>query len=169
MFNVSNLKAVEKANTKKAGVSTKTQNFSLRFRKFDSKKSGEQTKFYVSDKLWAELDLDNKGLKQFIDPENNSLVYLGVVPSEQAKILKGKTGIKGRNFKAVLLDAALSTAGLIDLNLKDKSQYLKLVNVGSEGDAVFYQIVADVTERTENETEETEEVAVTATSDEDEF
>jgi hypothetical protein len=128
----SKFKAVDSANTRKAGVTTKEQTFQdLRYRRITKKNGSTEGRFYVSNARFDEWGLVGaKGLKQFTAPDGE--MVLGVVAEKDATILKSKKDaeVKGRNFKAVRVEAALEKAGVIVTTI-DESQYLKLTEVAS--------------------------------------
>ncbi len=144
MMDFASLKSVEKANTKVG--SKRGQNWSFRFKQSDTA-NGHKSAFYVSDTLWDQLGLDDRGMKQFnnLDENGNTTeVYLGVVSNDDAVFLKRTNKLKegsskGRNFKAVILEDALEAVGLI--NKEDyENQMLSLTHSG-EQDGVDYYLV----------------------------
>lgn len=161
-INFEALQSVEKANTK---VGTpKGQSFDVRFRKFFTKKGGDkpETKFFISDKVWDELNLDSMALKQFNEKgESGKIerVFLGVVSNEEGIILR-KTdklkegGKKGRNFKSTLLEDALIEAGVINSEVIGLNQRLQFVSVGENNGTKFYQVVVDTVQATDDEVEQ---------------
>jgi len=113
MFNLSNLKAVQKANLRKNTVK-RGQNFEFKFRRSNTDKKGIDSKFIVSDELWARLNLDaDFGLIELHDEENNT-VYLGVVSNDDAVFCrKTEKGEKGKAFKNTVMEGHLVSAGLL--------------------------------------------------------
>jgi hypothetical protein len=180
-INFDALQSVDKANTK---VGTpKGQNFDVRFRKFYTKKGGEkpETKFFISDKVWDELGLDVKALKQFNEKDESgkiARVFLGVVSNEEGIILRKtdklkENGKKGRNFKSTLLEDALVEAGVLNAELIGTNQRLQFVSVGENNGVKFYQVVADANQATDDDAVEEsvsdEAATVSAPATDEEF
>lgn len=146
MLNFAAFKVQKSANERSSllGVS-RGQNFTFKFRKYNSKKGGveaEETGYTISNKKFDELDLDNHGIVQFT---NEGIAYIGVVANDDATMLK-RTGKlkgedKGRKFKSTILDKALIASGVIE-DVADKTQYLDLVLIeGSEGQEIDGKVV----------------------------
>lgn len=150
------LERVDRANTRtNVNAPKRGQNFSVRYRKSKSEKDGSvEGRFYISDKVWNSLNLDQDGLVMFRvgfknnDPEKK--VLLQVVPNDKAVLLKktdknqnqGKK--KGRNFKSTIMEEALNVIGHINTSdeMIGKNQLLNFAPITVEG-ATYYEVVKD--------------------------
>lgn len=146
-FDLANFQPVKTTNTRK-DTKPRGQNFKLRYRKFMSKLAGLNFFIHVSDKLWDELGLEEKAMIQLSNPATNQML-LALVDNENGTIFnhsnkQKESGMKkGRKFKSTIIEDALASAGLIDVNLQDKSQKLDLVKVAENveiGGVHAYQV-----------------------------
>ncbi len=185
-----NIERVDNANTRVGGSTgaKRGQNFEVRFRKFNSEKGGKDSRFFISDKSWADLNLDTHGLrtvriKQSADAPLSD-VFLGVVTNDKAVLLKrtsknegGKK--KGRNFKSTVLETDLAKLGVLNLDdsMDNKNQLLKVEIVsemtpeqkkqaGFNEDSVVFRFTADTEGQAKEDSGENEAEIPTAPSPE---
>src|SRR6478735_4421830 len=128
-MNFSSFKAEATSNAggKRAGA-VKGQSFDdLKFKVNEIKDKatgnvlGEEGRFYLSKKRFAEFGLTeegtNNGLRQFV---GDGAVIIAVVAADDAVILKGKKGSKkGSNFKSTRLEAALTNLAVLKTGVKE--------------------------------------------------
>lgn len=160
VLNFASFKVQKSANERASQVGvSRGQNFKLKFRKFNSKKGGEnkvETLYTVSNEKWDEIGLENYGVVQLQDS-----AYLAVVDNDNATMLKRtdklKDGaLKGRKFKSTILDKSLLDLGVIE-DKEDVTQILDLVKVSDAttiGDMpviAIYEIVKAEDTRTDEE------------------
>lgn len=132
MLDFSQFKSVDVSNQRRpGGLPPKVQEFDdLKYRKANQK-SGVVGQFYVSTARIKELDLTTNALRHFVHPADKNVVLLGVVSDKDGKMLRAREGKKkGNHFKSDALEAALSAAGIIDLNNQKDNQFLTLTKVG---------------------------------------
>lgn len=95
----------------------------------DKKELGIEGKFFISNKQWAALNLDQYGLKQFTDSETGETV-VAVVADENAtmfkKSKKSPSNKKSKSAKWTRLEAALNKLGVIDMNALDVNQFINV-------------------------------------------
>lgn len=124
------------ANKRKAESAALGQLFNdLKYRRNVSKDGSKSAgNFTVSNARFESLNLENLGLRYFID-KNGKKAAIGVVAEDDAQVLKSnakqKDG-KGRKFKADTLEAALHEFGLIDSTLANKNQAIKMTEAGKD-------------------------------------
>ncbi len=182
-FNFDALESVDKANTK---VGTpRGQNFKARYRKYHSekgKKEAIESKFYISNGLFAEMGLEEKGLKQLNQKDGSGKitnVFLAVVENDEAVILrKTEKGAKGKSFKSTILENDLVAAGILEADVIAKSQRLSFELRGTNGKGQsIYEIVRDTPfisddsedDNTNDSALATSEAPATVASSDDEF
>jgi hypothetical protein len=127
----SKFSGVSSSNERKNPVSTKKQEYEgLKYRKFVPKgKTDAEGRFYVSNKVWDQFNLDANGLKQFTNKETGETV-IAVVSDDDAIILKkSKKGEKTTSFKSTRLEAALHRIAVIDSSLVDMNQFINVASV----------------------------------------
>lgn len=184
-----NLKPQTKANQRTNATAPRGQNFTFRFRRFVSKstdESGKETekeesKFFIADKAWDSMGLDNLGIKSFFDKESDNSpvknVLFQVVPNDEALLLKNtsknegltKGGVaktKGRNFKSTELESALIEAGVLEAGKLGENQFMKFSPI-EIGGASYLHIVKE--EKTAEEKASFDSTATVAASASDDF
>lgn len=139
-FNFDEFKSVDVVNKKRAGIAAKEEQYTgIKWRKALSKKKveGEEgtetivTKFFVSKAKVAELNLEENGLRYFLNKDKTA-VLLGVVADEHAQLLKKREGIahKGNGFTSGVLEGILEKLGILSLNVEvGTNQFIDLVPV----------------------------------------
>jgi hypothetical protein len=92
------------------------QDFVWRFRRYETTRSGAKvttSQFIISDKMWKELGLYEKGMTFAFDSENKKS-YAQVVDEKKALVLRGtSSGSKNQRFKSDILEEDLIIAGIL--------------------------------------------------------
>lgn len=175
MLNFSNLKLVKTANTRDNShfLGTRTQNFSLKYKRFFGKNAKKEqivnTSFTLSNAKFAELGMENFGMIQAVEEGKAYLIKVG---NDDAVLLKrtskNEKGTKGKVFKSTLLEKALAEYGVID-DTKLGSQKLDITLVeGSEdieiGGVKVYGVyeISRSADQEQDETEKADDAAEAA-------
>ncbi len=183
-FNATALKRQEKLNTRVGHSFTgvkRGQDFNVKFRRYTSNKKNDegvptpekQSRFYMSDKVWADLGLDTNELQWFDYRETKespcTAVFFVKVGAGEGDIFKKTSkndgdNSKSKNFKSELIEKALIEAGILDdTDYSGINQHLSLESVNIEGQD-YLQIVKDTTERSKEEAPKSEATSVDAPS-----
>jgi len=181
MIQFGNLNVVEKTFSRK-DVAPRGQAYEgIKFRRYDSKKAGEesvQEVFVIADKAFEKLNLETLALAQ---ANFDGKVFLLVVEDQDevepiAKFMRrskkrdGTLQKKGKMFNNTFLKDALIEAGILDGTTRE-NQYLSLSNVTAEVAGLpshvsaVYQIEKDATVNAADDTED----STSTTSDERDF
>ena len=171
LIDFSNIQVQDKTFTRKG--STKEQMYhGFKFRKVVKEKNGEievTGKFFISDKVFTDLDLNNNCLMYFVSDGKVCLIVSndesldGTFLKSRKITTDGVVGVakKGKLFKNEFLEADLVKAGIIDPSLENKNQYFTVEAVTELQNAPNYIVsvqtfVADITSDDESDEDEDE-------------